>query len=625
LISAQSFLLKFALRVNSELSSASSKFTLNASEVSALHEIERPISSGKQLYQESVGPGVVGKAVVHLSAAKQVTGEAIYIDDIPKFHNEIYGIVVGSSIPHGIIESVDTSEALKAPGVVGYVDRNDVPAADEHHGDPNLIGPVIQDEELFATKEVHCVGQMIGLLVAETEAQARYAAKLVKVVYKQLPAIFTIEEAIDAKSFFQIERKIETGEFKSAGPFPQIPLSAATHHVEGVARMSAQEHFYLETQISLCVPGEGGEMEVYASTQQAKETQDFVAHVIGEPYSKVIVRVKRMGGGFGGKESRSVFLSAGLAVAAVKYKRPARGALSREEDMVVSGTRHPFRGEYKVGFTSEGKLVSLELDMFANAGYSLDLSAAVLERSMTHSDNAYRIPNVKIFGRLCQTNTATNTAFRGFGGPQGMMVAEQWITHVANYLKKPVEEIRRLNLYQNGESTHFDMPLESVFLDRAWNELKESSNFVIRKATVEEYNKKNRYRKRGITLMPTKFGLAFTARFLNQAGALVHVYTDGSIRIAHGGTEMGQGLHTKMVQVAADAFGVPIDLVFLSETRTDYVPNASATAASVSSDINGMAIKNACDQIIERMKPIRDANPGIDWKSVSFNLYLIEL
>ena len=385
--------------------------------------------------------------------------------------------------------------------------------------------------------------------------------------------------------------------------------------------MSAQEHFYLETNVSLCVPGEDGEMEVFASTQQAKETQDFVAHVIGVPYHKVVVRVKRLGGGFGGKESRSVFLSAGLAVAAHKFKRPVRGMLTREEDMVMTGTRHPFRGEYSVGFTREGKLVSLELDIYANAGFSYDLSLAVLERSMTHCDNAYKIPNMKLHGRLCKTNTATNTAFRGFGGPQGMMIAEQAVTHVASFLKKPVEEIRRINLYQNGEKTHFDMPLESVFLDRAWNELLESSDFQRRRLQVDDYNTSNKFRKRGITFMPTKFGLAFTARFLNQAGALIHVYTDGSIRLAHGGTEMGQGLHTKMVQVAADAFGIPIDLIHLSETRTDYVPNTSATAASVSSDINGMAIKNACDQILERLRPLRDANPNIEWKDLIKKAY----
>ena len=613
---AQSFLLKFSLRVNHGLSQLGhTQYALDSSAISALEEIPREISRGEQVYQTSKGDGSVGKPVVHLSAVKQVTGEAVYVDDIPKFHNEMYAIVVGSTVAHGYIESIDISIAEKALGFVGWVSKKDCPAADDH-GDPNMIGPVFHDEELFASNEVFCMGQMIGLVLGESEAEARNAAKLVKITYKKLPAIFTIEDAIRENSFFSGTRKIESGEYKPGEPKPDLPLSAATHFVNGVARMSAQEHFYLETNVSLCVPQEDGEMEIFASTQNAKETQDFAAHILQVPYHKVVVRVKRLGGGFGGKESRSVFLSTGLALAAKKYKRPVRSMLSREEDMVVTGTRHPFRGEYKVGFTNEGLLVSLELDMFANAGYSADLSLAVLERSMTHCDNSYKIPNVRLNGKICKTNTATNTAFRGFGGPQGMMVAEQYITHVATYLNLPVEHVRRINLYKNGEKTHFDMPLESVFLDRAWDELMESSQFQKRKQQVAKFNESHKYRKRGITFMPTKFGLAFTVRHLNQAAALVHVYTDGSVRISHGGTEMGQGLHTKMVQITADALNIPIDMVFLSETRTDIVINASETAASVSSDINGMALKNACDQILERLKPIRALNPNMTWSQV---------
>lgn len=498
-------------------------------------------------------------------------------------------------------------------GVVDYVCADDVAKADEH-GNPNMIGPVFRDEELFATKEVFFVGQMIGMIVAHSEEQARAAAKKVKVVYKVLPALFTCEDAIEKECFFEAVRTIKSGVFADKH---DVPLDVATHSVEGVARISAQEHFYLETQSALVVPGkEDDEVEVYASTQNPKETQDFVAHVLGISFNRVVCRVKRLGGGFGGKESRSLFVSCGAAVAAKKVKRPVRCILSREEDMVMSGTRHPFLGKYKVGFTDQGKLISLDLKMYANAGYSHDLSIAVLERSLTHVDNAYKIPNMNLYGRLCKTNTASNTAFRGFGGPQGMMVAEQYITHVANYLNKPVEEIRKLNLYKDGEVTHFDMPLENVYLHRAWEELEKSSDFVKRRAMVDEYNSKNRYRKRGIVMMPTKFGLAFTARFLNQAAALVHVYTDGSVKVAHGGTEMGQGLHTKMLQITADAFQIPIDRVFVSETRTDTCINTSATAASVSSDINGMAVLNACEQIMARLKPLKEKNPDFSWEKV---------
>lgn len=394
--------------------------------------------------------------------------------------------------------------------------------------------------------------------------------------------------------------------------------------------MSGQDHFYLETNVSIAVPGkEDDEMEIYASTQNPTETQHLVAHVLGVSSNRVVTRVKRLGGGFGGKETRSVFLSCGLAVAARKFGVPARCMLSREEDMAITGIRHPFLGKYKVGFTNDGKLVSLELDVFNNAGYSMDLSLAVLvflrlikERSMTHCDNSYMIPHLRVAGRICKTNLPTNTAFRGFGGPQGLMIAEQYITHVAEYLGKSVESIRALNLYANNDVTHFSMPLECVYLGRCWNELKESVNFQQQRDDVDAFNRVHKYRKRGVALMPTKFGLAFTARFLNQAAALVHVYTDGSVRLSHGGTEMGQGLHTKMIQVAADCLGIPIEMVHISETRTDVVANTSATAASVSSDLNGMAILDACLQIMGRLDPLRKASPTLTWKELVNAAYM---
>jgi xanthine dehydrogenase/oxidase len=357
---AQSFLFKFYLRVSHELSKTMPRYKIDDMELSALEEIHRPLSSGKQVYQESSTPGVVGKSVMHASALQQVKGEAVYIDDIPKFHNELYGCIVSSTQAHAIIEDIDVTSALAYPGVVDYISRKDV-AEPTDHEDPNMIGPVFRDEELFATKTVHFVGQMIGLIVAESEEQARAAAKLVKIKYKPLPAVFTIEEAVEKESFFPVERKIETGEFKT-GEKVELPLSTATHYVEGVARISAQEHFYLETQASIAVPSkEHDEMEIYASSQNPKETQDFVAHVLGIDFNRVVCRVKRLGGGFGGKETRSVFLSCALAVAAKKLLRPVRCMLTREEDMVMSGTRHPFMGNYKVGFTDEGKLVSVDL------------------------------------------------------------------------------------------------------------------------------------------------------------------------------------------------------------------------------------------------------------------------
>ena len=404
-------------------------------------EIYRPESNGCQIFSETVGESPLGKAIPHASGDKQLTGEAMYVDDIPTFQNEAYGVIVASTIPHGYIRSVDPKKALSFPGVIDFISHVDIGETQSQDHNPNVIGPVFHDEELFATKEVLFVGQMIGIVIAENEDIARQAAKLVVVEYEKLPAILTTEDAIEKQSFFEEIRTIKSGVFATGQIIAKVP--GAEHFVEGVARMSAQEHFYLETQASLVVPGrEDDEMEIYASTQNPKETQQLVSEVLQIPSNRIVVRVKRLGGGFGGKETRSAFLTCALAVAAKKLGRPIRCQLTREEDMVMTGTRHPFLGKYKVGFTSAGKLISAEIEMFANAGYSHDLSIAVLERSLTHSDNAYNIPNMNLRGRLCKTNTATNTAFRGFGGPQGMMVAEQYITHVASFLGKPVEEIR---------------------------------------------------------------------------------------------------------------------------------------------------------------------------------------
>ncbi|KAI8588865.1 molybdopterin binding aldehyde oxidase/xanthine dehydrogenase [Geranomyces variabilis] len=618
---ALSFIRKFYLYVTDRLDGNA----LKPEERSALEEITRDPAHGKQTYEADVRPlqgaekvleGAVGTSIPHLAALKQVAGEAAYLDDIPKLSNEAYAAMVLSSEANAAIVSVDPSAALEMDGVLGYFSAEDIPgydAADPHNR--NIIGPIIHDEELFATKRVYYHNQMIGLVVATTELQARKAAKRVKVTYEDKQRVLvTIEDAIDADSFFDFKRTIATGHFDPAKREATVPLSDATHFVTGVARLSAQEHFYLETQACLVVPKkEDNELEVFSSTQNPTETQVYVSKCLGIPANRVNCRVKRLGGGFGGKETRSVNLSCALAVAATKLMLPVRLMYTREEDMAISGQRHPFRGDYTVGFTAEGKVVSLKVDLIANAGFSRDLSSSVLERGMTHVDNCYRIPNALITGRLAKTNIASNTAFRGFGGPQGMMIAEQYITHVAESLGKSVEEVRRVNLYRADELTPFRQPLTDVFLERVWEELMASSEFTQRKAAVAEYNAKHAHRKRGIALMPTKFGLAFTARFLNQAGALVHVYgTDGSVLLTTGGTEMGQGLATKMVQVCAHALRIPVTKVHFSETQTSTVPNSSATAASVSSDLNGMAVLDACEKLNERLDPYR-AN-GKSWE-----------
>lgn len=441
------------------------------------------------------------------------------------------------------------------------------------------------------------------MVVAETQAQAQQAARLVKVDYHVLPAILTIEEAIAAQSFFVRDRTLGRGNVEEG-------FAESDVVVEGELRMGGQEHFYMETQACICVPSSEGEMEVLSSTQAVSKTQTMVAAVLGLPANRVTCRVKRMGGGFGGKETRSIYLACALAVGAYRLNRPVRCMLDRHEDMASSGGRHPFLARYRVGATRDGRLKALDVTMYSNAGCSLDLSGAVLDRALFHLDNAYHIPHVRGVGFCCKTNLPTNTAFRGFGGPQGMFFAESWMSELAHVLGLPQDHVRELNFYREAQPTHFGQILEANQMAAVWSTLKESSNYAARLQEVAAFNAAHRWRKRGVALVPTKFGIAFTATFMNQAGALVHVYTDGSVLLAHGGTEMGQGLHTKMAQVCARALGVKLEQVHVAETSTSTVANTSPTAASASSDLNGMAVLHACQQISDRLAPYRQRMPG---------------
>ncbi|KAI8266070.1 Xanthine dehydrogenase [Colletotrichum sp. SAR11_239] len=563
----------------------------------AIEEIERGISGGHEDHDAAVAyeQETVGRSKSHVAALKQVTGEAQYIDDIPSLKNELHGCFVLSSKAHAKIKSVDYSAALDMPGVVEYVDINDVETPEQNRwGAPHF------DEAFFAEGEVFTAGQPIAMMLATSANRAAEAARAVKVEYEELPTILSIEEAIEQDSFHNYYREIKNGDTEEA-------FKNCDHIFTGTARMGGQEHFYLETQASLVVPKpEDGEMEVFSGTQNANETQVFVARMTGVAANKIVVRVKRLGGGFGGKETRSVQVTAPLALAAKKTKRPCRYMLTREEDMVTSGQRHPFLGRWKVGVNKDGKIQALDLDVFNNAGWSFDLSAAVCERAMSHSDGCYRIPNVFIRGRLCKTNTMSNTAFRGFGGPQGMFIAETYMEEVADRMGIPVEKFREINFYKPLEPTHFNQPLTDWHVPLMYEQVQEESKYEQRREMITKFNDDNKWRKRGLALIPTKFGISFTALFLNQAGALVHIYHDGSVLVAHGGTEMGQGLHTKMTQIAAQALEVPLDNVFISETATNTVANASATAASASSDLNGYAIYNACAQLNERLAPYRE-------------------
>jgi len=618
---AVSFLYKFFVATSLELSKrteASGKPpapAIAAEEASAAKSFlseDRPVTHGSQAYvvpsgglhstavmgkkdhapleEEKRAP--VGQPVMHRSALPQCTGEAKYVDDMPKLPGTLHAVLVLSERAHAKILSIDTSAAMAFPKVVQVFTGQDLSEQQ------NAWGPAYVDEQLFRTEEVTATGQALGIVVAETQEAAEKAARLVKVSYSDLQPIITIEDAIQAKSFKEKVLKIEDGDIEAA--FQQSDSIV----VEGEVRMGGQEHFYLECNAALAIPGEQDELTVHCSSQTANKTQKFAANVCGIPYSKVVCKIKRMGGGFGGKETRTVIFSTAVSLAAHRLKQPVKINVDRDVDMWVTGGRHPFLARYRAAAGPDGKLRALDAKLYCNAGYSMDLTEPVMGRALFHSDGCYKIPNVKVEGFMCLTHTTSNTAFRGFGGPQGLMVAEAYMTHLASALKMSPEELRIRNTYAfEGEKTHFRQLMEKCPLQRMWHELSESSDFAKRQAQIVEFNRQNRWRKRGIAQLPTKFGISFTATFMNQAGALVHIYLDGTVLLTHGGTEMGQGLHTKICQIVARAFDIPIKDVVFRETGTDTVPNASPTAASASSDIYGMATLNACEQIKTRLQP----------------------
>lgn len=570
--------------------------TSQAVDKEVIEEIERQISTGKKDLESSVSYSqkILGKANPHVAALKQCTGEAQYTDDIPLQKNELYGCLVLSTKAHAKLLSVDAGPALELPGVVDWVDKNDISK------DANWWGAPVCDEVFFAEDEVFTAGQPIGMVLASTAKQAEAGARAVLVEYEDLPAIYTIEEAIEKKSFFEHYRYIRKGDVEKA-------FKDCDYVIEGSTRMGGQEHFYLETNAALAIPKpEDGEMEIWSSTQNPTETQAYVAKALGVQSNKIVSKVKRLGGGFGGKETRSIQLSTICAVAANKVRRPVRCMLNRDEDIMTSGQRHPFLGIWKVGVNKDGKIKALKANVFNNAGWSQDLSAAVVDRALSHIDGCYNIPNVDVDGRLCRTNTVSNSAFRGFGGPQGMFIGESFMEEVADHINIPVEKLREINFYKDGEETHYNQALEDWYVPLMYKQVQESSDYAARRKAVDEFNATHKWQKKGLAIIPTKFGISFTALFLNQAGALVHVYHDGSVLVAHGGTEMGQGLHTKICMIVAEALQVPLSDVHISETATNTVANTSSTAASASSDLNGYAAYNACKQINERLAPYRE-------------------
>ncbi|KAH7176983.1 molybdopterin binding aldehyde oxidase/xanthine dehydrogenase [Dactylonectria macrodidyma] len=566
-----------------------------------LCEIEREISSGNRSHVAAAETKVVGKRIPHLSALKHCTGEAEYVDDMPQQRNELFAALVISKHARAKIVSVDWTPALDHSGVVGYLDRNSVAA------ELNDWGPIKMDEKLFAEDEIHAHGQAIGMIYAESALEAEEAAAKVQVSYEVLPPILTIDEAIKANSFFDHGKQLKKG--AAVDGSLDDTFSKCAHVFKGTTRLGGQEHFYLETNAALAIPHmEDGSMEVFTSSQNLAENQVFVARVLGVPMSRVNMRVRRMGGAYGGKESRSTPFTCMVALAAKKERRPVRMMLPRDVDIAVSGQRHPMKCEWKVGTDAEGRIICLDADLYDNAGWSLDMSGAVMDRACTHIDNCYHIPHAWIRGHVCKTNTVSNTAFRGFGGPQGMYFAESFMSAISEGLNIDIDELRLRNLYKVGQVTPFLQDITDDFhIGTMLEQLSANADYEARKAAVATFNAANRYKKRGICMIPSKFGLSFaTALHLNQAGAYVKIYEDGSVQLHHGGTEMGQGLYTKMCQVAAEELGVSVDEIYTKESQTDQVANPSPTAASSGSDLNGMAVKNACEQLQKRLAPYRE-------------------
>jgi xanthine dehydrogenase large subunit len=532
----------------------------------------------------------------HDSAIKHVTGESVYINDLLVNEQLLLGKVVYSPYAHARILGIDSSEALKIKGIHAILTAADIPGE-------NQMGPVISDEPCLAAREVTFIGQAVVLIAAENEAAAEQAATLIRVEYQPLEAILDLETAMAKETSIEAERRIERGDADAA-------LKKAPHVISGEMRTGAQEHWYLETQTALAIPGEGKEMMVYASSQNPAETQAIVAKVLGISKNEVEVEVKRMGGAFGGKETQGNHVAAWAALLANATKRPVKIHLFRDDDQVMTGKRHRFFSRYEIGFDDNGLILAYKVELNADAGAAADLSLAILSRSMLHAENAYFIPNVRIRGNAWKTNHPSNTAFRGFGGPQGVAVIENAVDRIARFLKKDAAMIRFLNFYQQERNnlTPYGQEVKNNHLTLMYDRLTRSSEYFKRREAIEQFNRENEFFKKGLALTPVKFGISFTTAFLNQAGALVNLYTDGTVLVNHGGTEMGQGLHTKILQIAAAELGVSPKQVKVNATNTSKVPNSSATAASSGSDMNGMAVKNAIDILKARLAGVAVAD-----------------
>ncbi len=554
----------------------------------------------------------LGSAQAHESAQLHVTGSAAYVDDLPELAGTLHAALGLSALAHGRLGAI-ALEALRAlPGVVDVISADDIPGR-------NDCGPIVHDDPILADGVVHYLGQPVFAVLAETRDAARRAAARAKdfVSIEPLPPVLTLREAHAKQSYVVPPMHLLR---ESAPGALQRAIDAAPHRLQGSFVQGGQEQFYLEGQISYAVPLEGGGMRVHCSTQHPSEMQQVVAHALGVASHAVLVECRRMGGGFGGKESQSALFACIAAIAARRLNRPVKLRPDRDDDFMITGRRHGFEFDYAVGCDAAGRILGAEVTMICNAGFSADLSPPVMTRAICHFDNAYWLPEVAIHGCCAKTNTQSNTAFRGFGGPQGALVMEVILDTIARELQLDALAVRRANFY--GKTTNNLTPYRQTVTDNVIHELVdelvETSGYTARRQAVAAFNAASPILKKGLALTPVKFGISFNVNHYNQAGALVHVYLDGSVLVNHGGTEMGQGLNTKVAQVVAHELGIAFDRVRCSATDTSKVANTSATAASTGSDLNGKAAQDAARQIRERLAALFASAHGVDAKDVRF-------
>ena len=537
-----------------------------------------------------------GVSTPHESAAAQVAGAATYVDDILEARGTLYAAPILSTVAHGTLRGVSASAALALAGVRGLVLAADIP------GDA-MLAAFAGDEPVFAQGTVQHVGQVVGLVVANNMMQARRAARLVQLHIDALPAVLSVREALQQSHYVLPPVSVRRGDADAA-------LARAPHQLSGTLEVGGQEHFYLEGQVAYALPQEQGQWVIHSSTQHPGEVQHWVAHALGLANHAVRVECRRMGGGFGGKETQAGHMAVWAAVAAHKFKCPVKLKLDRDDDFLITGKRHPMVCDYTAGFDDSGRLCGLTLMMAMNCGFSADLSGPVADRAIFHADNAYFLEDVAITSYRCKLNTQSHTAFRGFGGPQGMVVIEAIMGDIARRLGLDPLAVRQRNLYDdqptaNGlarrDTTHYGMRVEDNILALLLSKLEQTSQYQQRRAAVSAWNAANPVIRRGLAITPVKFGISFTATLFNQAGALVHVYLDGSVQVNHGGTEMGQGLHTKVAQIVADELGVPLARVLATASDTSKIPNASATAASAGTDLNGRAAQFAARHVRDNL------------------------